>query len=208
MPEDIEEVEITDHKKVSTGIIGLDYQLGGGFPAGSVIVIQGSPVSGIEKIAEQFWKADEETTGSEDSWYLISDSSPSVGMTPVKPEEMGDALSESPGKRYVVDSLSSVIRKDGVDAAISIVKNNGVMIAQDGGNIMFLLYDGVHAPEDEITIIRHADVYIHLIEERHGNEIERKMEIGKLKGRDVPSRLFPYNITEEGIDLSTTARVV
>ncbi len=29
MPVDIEEVEIIDHKKISTGIIGLDYQLGG-----------------------------------------------------------------------------------------------------------------------------------------------------------------------------------
>lgn len=208
MPVDIEEVEITGQKKVSTGIIGLDYQLGGGFPAGCIIVIQGSPVSGIEKIAEQFWKADQETTGSDDSWYLISDSIPSVGMIPVMPEEMGNAISKSPGKRYVVDSLSSVICKEGINVAISIVKKTGDMIAQEGGNIIFLLYDGVHAPVDEIAVIRHADVYIHLIEERHGNEIERKMEIGKLKGENVPNRLFPYNITEEGIDLSTTARVV
>ncbi|WAI00667.1 RAD55 family ATPase [Methanogenium organophilum] len=208
MPVDIEEVEITDHKKVSTGIIGLDYQLGGGFPEGCVVVIQGSPISGIEKIAEQFWKADVETTGSDDSWYLISDGSPSDGMTPVKPEEMADTIAKSQGKRYVIDSLSSLIRKEGVDAAISIIKNIGWPITQEGGNILLLLYDGVHIPEDEIAVIRYADVYIHLVEERHGNEIERKMEIGKLKGANVPNRLFPYNITEEGIDLSTTARVV
>ena len=208
MPVDIEEIEIIGHKKVSTGIVGLDYQLGGGFPAGCISVIQGSPVSGIEKIAEQFWKADEETTGSDDSWYLISDSNPSVGMTPVNPEEMGDALLEMPGKRYVVDSLSSVIQKGGVDSAISLIKNQAGMITQDGGNILFLLYDNVHSPEEEIAVIRYADVYIHLIEERHGNEIERKMEIAKIKNANVPSRLFPYNITGEGIDLSTTARVV
>ncbi|WFN34685.1 hypothetical protein L1S32_00755 [Methanogenium sp. S4BF] len=205
---DIEEVEITGQKKISTGIIGLDYQLGGGFPAGSIIVIQGSAISGIEKIAEQFWKADEETTGGDDSWYLISDSSPSVGMTPVTPDEMGDALSEMPGKRYVVDSLSSVIHNGGVDAAISLIRNYGGMITQDGGTILFLLYDNVHSAEDEISVIRYADVYIHLIEERHGNEIERKMEIAKIKNANVPNRLFPYNITNEGIDLSTTARVV
>lgn len=208
MPVDIEEVEITGHNKISTGIIGLDYQLGGGFPAGSIIVIQGSAISGMEKIAEQFWKADEETTGGEDSWYLLSDSSPSVGMTPVTPDEMGDALSEMPGKRYVVDSLSSVIRNVGVDAAISLIKDHGGMITQEGGAILFLLYDNVHPPEDEIAVIRYADVYIHLIEERHGNEIERKMEIAKIKNANVPNRLFPYNITDEGIDLSTTARVV
>ena len=34
------------------------------------------------------------------------------------------------------------------------------------------------------------------------------MEIAKIKNANVPGRLFPYNITEEGIDLSTTARVV
>ncbi len=208
MPADIEEIEIIGHKKISTGIIGLDYQLGGGFPEGSIIVIQGSPVSGIEKIAEQFWKADVETTGGYDSWYLISDSSPSVGMTPVTPDEMGDALSEMHGKRYVVDSLSSVILREGVDSAISLIKNNGGMITQDGGTILFLLYDGVHLAEDEIAVIRYADVYIHLTDERHGNEIERRMEIAKIKNANVPNRLFPYNITSEGIDLSTTARVV
>ena len=154
MPVDIEEFEITSHKKVSTGIVGLDYQLGGGFPEGCITVIQGSAVSGIEKIAEQFWKADVETTGGDDSWYLISDSSPSVGMTPVTPDEMGDALSEMHGKRYVVDSLSGVILNCGVDAAISLIKNNAGMITQDGGNIMFLLYDDVHSPADEIAVIR------------------------------------------------------
>ena len=208
MPVDIEEVEITGHRKVSTGIIGLDYQLGGGFPEGCIIVIQGSPVSGIEKIAEQFWKADEETTGCDNSWYLIADSNPSVGMTPVIPEEMGIALSEMPGNRYVVDSLSSVIREGGIEAAISLIRNSGGVITQNGGNILFILYDNVHSPADEIAVIRYADVYIHLIEERHGNEIDRKMEIAKLKYADVPLRLFPYVITQEGIDLSTTARVV
>jgi len=208
MPVDIEEVEFSGHKKISTGIIGLDYQLGGGFPEGSIIVIQGSAISGIERVAEQFWKADEGTTGGDDSWYLIADSSPSVGMTPVTPDEMGDALSEMPGKRYVIDSLSSVIRMEGIDGAISLIKESGSMITHDGGTILFLIYDDVHSPEDVIAIIRYADVYIHLIEERHGNEIERKMEIAKIKNANVPNRLFPYNITEEGIDLSTTARVV
>ncbi|MFA5395660.1 MAG: hypothetical protein GX097_00935 [Methanomicrobiales archaeon] len=208
MPFEIEEVELAGHKKISTGIIGLDYQLGGGFPEGSIIVIQGSAISGIERVAEQFWKADGETTSGRDSWYLISDSSPSVGMTAVTPAEVGDVLSHMPGKRFVIDSLSSVIRIGGIDAAISLIKESGAIITHDGGTILFLLYDDVHPPEEVIAVIRYADVYIHLLDERHGNEIERKMEIAKLKNADVPGRLFPYNITKEGIDLSTTARVV
>lgn len=208
MPGDIEEIEFTDQKKVSTGIIGLDYQLGGGFPEGCIIVIQGSPVSGIEKIAEQFWKADEETTGTDDSWYLISDCNPSVGMSPVTPDEVGAAISGMPGTRHVVDSLSSVIHQNGADAAIRLMKDAAGMAAESGGNVLFLMYDGVHSPVDEIAVIRYADVYIHLIEERHGNEIERKMEISKLKFADIPNRMYPYDITREGIDLSTTARVV
>lgn len=208
MPVDVEEVEFTGHKKISTGIIGLDYQLGGGFPEGSIIVVQGSAISGIEKVAEQFWKAGGEATGGSDSWYLIADNRPSVGMTPVATNEMGDALSEMHGKRYVVDSLTSIIRNEGIAAAITLIKNHGEMITHDGGSILFLLYDDVHPTEDEIGIIRCADVYIHLIDERHGNEIERKMEIAKIKNADVPNRMFPYHITKEGIDLSTTARVV
>ena len=148
MPEDIEEVEFTDKNKIYTGIVGLDYQLGGDF------------LTGMSK------------------------------------------------KRGVVDSLSSFIRENGVDAAIGLMKDAAEKIAQTGGNVLFLLYDGVHSPVDEIAVIRYADVYIHLIEERHGNEIELKMEISKLKFANIPNRMYPYDITHEGIDLSTTARVV
>jgi hypothetical protein len=39
-------------------------------------------------------------------------------------------------------------------------------------------------------------------------EIERQLAVHRLKGSSVPKRLIPFNITEKGIELSTTSRVV
>jgi len=40
------------------------------------------------------------------------------------------------------------------------------------------------------------------------NEIERQLAVHKVRNSEVPRRLIPYNITEKGIELSTTSRVV
>ncbi len=56
--------------------------------------------------------------------------------------------------------------------------------------------------------MRAADVFISLRQQVHGNEFERTLAIEKLKGSDVPQRVIPYHIIAEGLELSTTSRVV
>ena len=72
----------------------------------------------------------------------------------------------------------------------------------------FTLYRGLHALYNEILLIRLCDVVIELHEEIRGNEIIRALEIKKIAGMQTPGRVLPFIVTDKGIELSTTSRVV
>jgi KaiC/GvpD/RAD55 family RecA-like ATPase len=203
MPQDITQGDVEERPRRSTGIAGLDFQLGGGFPEGTSIVVYGGPLTGSDRMAKQFWQADER-----ESKYFMIDSAVEEGMIDVlgtKPEDLIQAMK---GDRIVVDSLSSIILEEGIDVALRLLTDGIGAMKDAGGNALFLMYAGLHTPMEEVRIMRAADVFLTLLEEYHGNTIERKLIINKLLYSDVPSRIYPYNIMDFGLELSTTARVV
>jgi KaiC/GvpD/RAD55 family RecA-like ATPase len=190
-------------KKRSTGIAGLDLALEGGFPSGARIIVFGSPLSGLEMLARQFWQSENET-----GTYLMLDADAGEGMTGAQgldPDGMADALQ---GDRIVVDSLSTLIRVWGTEAAYAFFTKGTDESIRRGANTMFLLYAGLHSPLEEARMMRAADIFIILRQEIHGSEFERTLAIEKLKGMNVPQRVIPYHITARGLELSTTSRVV
>ncbi|UUX92729.1 RAD55 family ATPase [Methanoplanus endosymbiosus] len=190
--------------KRSTGISGLDFQLGGGIMKGKSILLCAGPLSGAELIAEQFFRSSEDVESS----YIMIDGPVSEGMTDaseMSSEEISEAMT---GERIVIDSISSVIVKSGIDSALSIMKRASVVNETNDVNTLYIMYNDLHSAYDEMRLIRNSDIIISLNEFMHGNEIERNLTINKIPGADVPGRVFPYNIMENGIELSTTARVV
>ena len=65
-------------KKRSTGIVGLNLLLDGGFPEGSIIMVYGTPLAGVDLAAMQFWKVE-----GEEGTYLMNDGDIEVGMLDV-----------------------------------------------------------------------------------------------------------------------------
>ncbi|KQC05491.1 MAG: KaiC [Methanoculleus sp. SDB] len=202
MPENNEYLEEIREKR-STGISGLDFQLGGGYPEGTSIVVYGTALTGMDRMAVQFWKA-EETAGT----YLMLDAAPVEGMIKPSGSDPGTLVPLMEGDRVVVDSLSTVLLEHGIDAAIHCLTDGVDSVRRQGGNVMFLLYSGIHTPLEELRIIRAADIFMTLTETTHGNEIERRLAINKIPHMDVPQRVYPYNVMKEGLEFSTTARVV
>jgi KaiC/GvpD/RAD55 family RecA-like ATPase len=203
MSTDVEINTVEERERRSTGISGLDYQLGGGIPAGTSVVIFGNPLAGTDHMALQFWHSD----GNE-ATYLMYDSYLEDGMIDVRGRSCDELKLLLKGNRVVVDSLSTIILNEGIDAAISLMTDGISEIKERGGNVLFLLYEGIHTPIEEIHIMRTADIFISMREEYHQNEIERKLTVHKIPNMDVPSRIYPYIIRGTGIELSTTARVV
>lgn len=191
------------NSKRATGVLGLDPVLDGGYPSGTTIIVLGSPLSGLELLARQFWKS-----GDEPGTYLMLDTDPDEGMTDARnltPDRLPQLFA---GQRIIIDSLSSVLLHHGIEAASRCMAASRAETARTGANVMLTLYTGIHKPEEEIQLLRMADVVIELKQVVFVTEIERQLAVHKVKNNQVPKRLIPFNITEKGIELSTTSRVV
>ncbi|HSQ93864.1 MAG TPA: ATPase domain-containing protein [Methanoregula sp.] len=201
----IQDVPVTGRaKRRTTGIVGLNLLLDGGFPEGTLIMIYGTPVAGVDLAAYQFWKADE----GEEGTYLMNDGDVDVGMIDATEMHPDLYLTQMAGKRIVVDSLSTIIVKYGVEVALKFLRNAREEMRTHSANMVFVVYTGIHLPIEMTRIMRAADVVIEFRTDVSQAEIERSLAVQKIKDAAAPSRLLPFNITERGIEASTTSRVV
>lgn len=190
-------------RKRATGIVGLNLLLDGGFSEGTLVMLYGTPLSGIDLAAQQFWKVE-----GEEGTYLINDGDVDVGMidaTELHPEMY---LTQMAGGRIVVDSLSAIIVKYGIDVALKFLKLSREEVKKRGANLMFIVYTGIHSPMEMTRIMKAADIVIEFKSETHQAEIERTLAVQKIKDAAAPQRLLPFIITDKGIEASTTSRVV
>jgi len=192
-----------NNNKQPTGVIGLDAVIEGGYPKDAVVIVVGSPLSGFDHVARQFWKAKEDE-GS----YLMIDSEVEDGMVDARNLPIDNFPLEYRGRRIVVDSFSSIVLNFGIDEALRCLLTARKEATRTNSTIMFLLYNNIHKPEEENRIFRLADVVLELKVVTLVTEVERQLAVHKLRQTNVPKRLIPFNITEKGVELSTTSRVV
>jgi KaiC/GvpD/RAD55 family RecA-like ATPase len=201
----IQDVSVSDKAaKRNTGIVGLNLLLDGGFPAGSVIMVYGTPLAGVDLAANQFWKVE----GGEEGTYIMNDGDVDVGMidaTDLHPEMY---LTQMAGGRIVVDSLSAVIVKYGIEEALKFLRRAREEMRKRGANLMVVVYTGIHAPIEMTRVMRAADVVIEFKIDIRQSEIDRTLAVHKIRGAATPQRLLPFIITDNGIEASTTSRVV
>lgn len=201
----IQDISITERsKKRTTGIVGLNLLLDGGFPEGTLVMIYGTPVAGVDLAALQFWKAE----GGEEGTYFMNDGDVDVGMidaTDMHPEMY---LTQMAGSRIVVDSLSAIVIRYGIDGALKFLRMSREEMRKRGANLMFVVYTGIHTPMEMTRLMRAADVVIEFRTNVQQAEIERTLAVQKIKDAAAPQRLLPFIITDKGIEASTTSRVV
>lgn len=191
-------------RKRSTGIVGLNLLLDGGFPEGTIVMLYGTPVAGVDLAAHQFWKAE----GGEEGTYLMNDGDVEVGMIDATDMHPDLYMTQMAGKRIVVDSLSTIVVKYGIDAALKFLRTARDEMRKRNGNLVFVVYTGIHQPIDMTRIMRAADIVIEFKTEISQTDIERTLAVQKIKDAAAPQRLLPFIITERGIEASTTTRVV
>ena len=200
----IEELVISAKpKKRSTGIVGLNLLLEGGYPDGSIVMMYGTALSGVDIAAKQFWKVE-----GEEGTYLMNDGEIEVGMadaTELHPEMY---LPQMAGGRLVVDSLSTIVIKYGIDGALKFLQLAREEVRKRGANLVFIVYTGIHTPVEMTRLMRAADIVMELKTETSQNEIQRFLAVQKIKDAAAPARMLPFIITDKGIEASTTSRVV
>jgi KaiC/GvpD/RAD55 family RecA-like ATPase len=190
-------------RKRSTGIVGLNLLLEGGFPEGTLIMVHGTAVAGVDLAARHFCNGQPDEIGS----YII----PEEIIEEAGPEAKMDPalfLGKMTGVRIVVDSLSAIIQSYGIDQALFLLSLAKDDLRENKANMLFIIYSGVHSPMEMTRVMRIADVVIELKTEVSQAEIQRTLAVQKIKGGPVPQRLLPFIITDNGIEASTTSRVV
>ncbi|HIJ07644.1 ATPase domain-containing protein [Methanocalculus sp.] len=185
----------------ASGVPGLDPVIGGGYLDGSRIIMVGSPLSGMDALAMQFARANAGV-------YLILDEEVRDGMIPAAGLCIEDLAHDIRGDAAVVDSLSTLILDRGIAQALRLLTTATAAFREAGGCLLCTLYEGLHTPYEEALIFRQADIVIRLSAEIHQSQIERRLQIMKYRGMRIPDRTVPFVITGEGLELSTTSRVV
>jgi KaiC/GvpD/RAD55 family RecA-like ATPase len=117
-------------------------------------------------------------------------------------------LPEFIGSRIVIDSLSTLLIKYGLEATLKFMRTAREEVKKRGANVVFIVYTGIHTPVEMTRLMRAADICIELTSVIHMNEIERSLIVHKISGMRAPQRVLPFIITENGIEASTTTRVV
>ena len=117
-------------------------------------------------------------------------------------------LTQMAGGRIIVDSLSTIIIKYGIDGALKFLKLAREEVKKRGANLMFVVYTGIHSPMEMTRIMKAADIVIEFKSDTHQAEIERTLAVQKIKDAAAPQRLLAFIITDKGIEASTTSRVV
>jgi KaiC/GvpD/RAD55 family RecA-like ATPase len=191
-------------KKRTTGIVGLNLLLDGGFPEGTLIMIYGTPVAGVDLAAKQFWQAE----GGEEGTYLINEGDIEVGMIDANDLHPEMYIPQMAGSRIVLDSLSTIIIKYGIEEALKFLRKTREEMKKRGANMLFIVYTGIHSPMEMTRIMRAADLVIEFKTDIHQSDIERTLAVHKIKDAAAPQRLLPFIITDRGIEASTTSRVV
>lgn len=191
-------------KKRTTGIVGLNLLLDGGFPEGTLIMIYGTPLAGVDLASKQFWQAE----GGEEGTYLMNEGDIEVGMidaTDLHPEMY---IPHMAGSRIIVDSLSTIIIKYGIEEALKFLRKTREEMRKRGANMLFVVYTDIHPQMEMTRIMRAADLVIEFKTDIHQAEIERTLAVHKIKDAAAPQRLLPFIISDKGIEASTTSRVV
>ncbi|MEN6395174.1 MAG: ATPase domain-containing protein [Methanoregula sp.] len=200
----IADIPITGRpKKRSTGIVGLNLLLDGGFPEGTIIMVYGTPLSGVDLAATQFWKAE-----GEEGTYLMNDGDVESGMVDAGDLHPEMYLPQMIGRRIILDSFSTIVIKYGIDTALKFLRLARDEMRKRNANLMFIVYTNVHTPVEMTRIMRAADLVVEFKTDIHQNEIERTLAVHKIRDAAAPQRLLPFVITEHGIEASTTSRVV
>ena len=190
-------------KKRSTGIVGLNLLLDGGYPPGSIVMMYWTALSGVDIAAKQFWQVE-----GEEGTYLMNDGEIETGMidaTELHPEMY---LSQMAGGRIVLDSLSTIVIKYGIDGALKFLHLAREEVRKRGATLVYIVYTGIHTPVEMTRLMRAADIVMELRTETSQNEMQRFLAVQKIKDAAAPSRMLPFIITDKGIEASTTSRVV
>lgn len=198
--------------KCTTGLSGLDAQLGGGVPEGSCVLLMGYPMNAQELLAYQFGSAVPKA-------LLVSTNRPKdevesamegIGLTGtgVDVRFAGNRLVK-PTKdvRFILDNISDVKDRIGWDDTLAYLDEVRETVRKGGETALIIAYTGLHTEPEMTRLQMWADGVMELGFDRQGFGLYPFLKVTKMRGSPDSSRFLLFKETPKGLFMESTRRV-
>lgn len=201
--------------RLTTGLAGLDAQLGGGVPPGTVHVLISEPMNAQELFTYHF------ATGDAACLFLSTDVAPEEvegGLQRVSPKtESVDVqklnttdgkLPDPPeGSRYILDTFSAFSADVGWDKALAAIRRLKEQVRESGQTALITIITGIQ-PENELAHLKlWADGVLELGFDRQGFGLYPYLKVTKMRGVPDSARFLLFKETPKGLFMESTRRV-
>lgn len=205
--------------RLSTGLAGLDAQLGGGLLQGSSQLVLGEPMNAQELLSYHFAAAGTLAAGTV---FYTTDYPPeevTAGIKRVggKPERMAivqlpkngkwTVAAPQKGTRVIVDSYSDLVLEWGWDQAFQQLRRLKEETRKAGANLLITAATGLHDEVQRTRMRQWADGVLELGFDRQGFGLYPYLKVTKMRGVPESSRFLLFKETEQGLFMESTKRV-
>lgn len=209
-------------KRLTTGLSGLDAQLGGGIPGGSVLLLLGEPMNAHELFTYHFaggskvGKCTFVTTSSENQ--TIQDGIKAIGaegekgrIQVVEMHTGGKAKPSLPGfagvERYVLDSFSEHAIQVGWDTGLARLRELRDEVHKSEGTLLATATPDLHTARELAILKLWADGVMELGFDRQGFGLYPFLKVTKMRGVPDSARFLLFKETDKGLFMESTRRV-
>lgn len=207
-------------QRLSTGLAGLDAQLGGGVPPGTVHIVLGEPMNAQELLMLHFAAGGSRIAGG--TAFFPTEQSPDevkkgievcgglkdrVQVVPLPIKGKWGLPDGRQGLRYVVDSASMLIQKAGWDDAFAQLVRLKAQMRQTGDNLFVSATSAFHSPVEQTYLKQWADGVLELGFDRQGFGLYPYLKVTKMRGVPDSARFLLFRETEQGLAVESTKRV-
>lgn len=201
--------------RLTTGLGGLDAQLGGGIPPGTVHVLIGEPMNALELFCHHFAAG----AGSASALYVATTSLEKdilagienvggvKGGLEVVHVEGKDLPAVPKGTRYILDSFSEYCMAVGWDAGYKRLTALKQQVRAGGNNLLAVVTPGLHNERELAMLKLWADGVLELGLDRQGFGLYPYLKVTKMRGVPDSSRFLLFKETEKGLFMESTRRV-
>lgn len=199
--------------RLTTGLSGLDAQLGGGVPGGSCVVVIGQPMNAQELLGYQF------AVGARSSVYISTDRSEqqvrtgmeTIGIDTTSTQILGMKAATPPkvphGHRIVLDNISDLNHRIGWDKTLAYLETVREAAVASGDLALLLAYEGLHSGAELTRLRMWADGAMELGFDRQGFGLYPFLKVTKMRGVPDSARFLLFKETEKGLFMESTRRV-
>jgi len=110
--------------------------------------------------------------------------------------------------RIIVDTLSYFLRSYELKDVSDLVEFMGVYSKASENLSILFMSRGMHEENVENTMKHLCDTVIELLVREEGDRIRKYMKFLKMRGATPQRNLIPYEVTERGIEIETTRRLL